>query len=147
MIRKNFIFVAAFIAGIATVSGCQATSHEALVEALDNYVRGVRWRNDELMARHIPNEDRNEFDERSAALSEIRISHCELAQLVFLSKDRAKAIIRVDWYSLRDGSIRSSIIEQTWERKNKEWLIVEQQKTRGAPMPLFPTMTSTPGSS
>ena len=110
---------------------------EPLVESVQAFSDGLRWRHYTSAAKFVPVRERGMFlEERNELDSELRITHYELTR-VNLSRDRSQATVHVKyvWHTDREGVVRRTVSKQRWERTGKRWYLAVEERIRGKEMP------------
>lgn len=128
------------IAGIVALglAGCGAApkSGEDLMTSVRTYNEGIRWDRLTAAASRVPPPEREDFvDERDELGENLKISDWEVKRVMDKRKDQAYVHVKYTWYLNSEGIVRETHAKQTWERKGKAWLIVDERRTRGEEMP------------
>jgi len=120
---------------VAACGGQQQTT-ETLAESLRSFNEGVRWQRYEVAAVSIPPRERSKFvemmDERS---EDLRITDYEIVRVDRRTDKEAQVQVKVSWYKDREGTLHETHAMQTWQRKGKTWLMIDQSRFRGDEMP------------
>ena len=129
-----FSFAAFFAAGC----GAMPKPSETLISELRGYNEGLRWQQHVKAAVRIPPDERDDFiDERALLEEELRISDYEVTRLSYTDEERTRAHVRVrwSWHLDRKGIVYTTTTGQEWRRYGKHWLMVEERRVSGEPMP------------
>ncbi len=104
------------------------------------YSEGLRWQKYPQAAVRIPPAEREEFlDEQDELETDLRIGDYEITRLrVDKSKNRASVRIRWTWHRDSEGIVHTTTSHQTWQRRGKRWLMVEERRLKGEAMPGVP---------
>ncbi len=109
---------------------------ETLGESIRSFNEGVRWQRFEMAAVSIPPRERSKFveamDERAESL---KITDYELVRVDRKGDKEAKVHLKISWYMDNEGTLHETHAMQTWQRKGKAWLMVDQSRYRGDEMP------------
>lgn len=145
MTALNKCLMAVAVAGIAAC-GAAPKSSETLMDSVRGYHDGLRWQRYPTAASMIPPAERDLFlDERDEIADDLRISEYEVMRLsVDDAQDRAVLRVRYTWHLDSKGIVHDTTAEQTWERFGKRWLLVEEARVRGEPMPGVPEPAEDP---
>jgi hypothetical protein len=126
----------------AAGAGCGAApkASETLMDSVRGYHDGLRWQRYPTSATMIPPAERDLFlDERDEIADDLRISEYEITRVSFDDgQDRAVLRVRYTWFLDSQGTVHDTTSEQRWERRGKRWLLVEEERVRGEPMPGVP---------
>lgn len=130
---KGFVLALA----IAT-AGCGAAQKdtETLSESIRNYNEGVRWERYTMAASSLPPKLRGAWvDEMDKRSKDLRITDYEILRMDANGSRSAMVQVKMTWYLDSVGSVKETHAKQTWERKGKEWFMVEEVRLRGDEMP------------
>jgi hypothetical protein len=123
----------------ALVAGCGGgpSATETLMSAVRSYNDGVRWQRLPVAAASIPPAEREAFlDEREELADDLRINDYEVMRLELDDAGvRAKVRVEYTWYLDSVGQVHKTVSSQSWERHGKAWLLAEERRVRGEPMP------------
>ena len=133
--RKYRLFL--LVVGLAATGCMVKDSKQMLLEAVQRYNVAFRWGRTEWMADHVPKQKRGELATPRDEFGDLQVTACEVGSVKMKGKDKALALVQINWYRLSALRLRSSLVEQTWKRHSQGWLIVEQRLVRGAPYPLL----------
>ena len=128
------------LAAIAIVAfaGCAAAPKkgEDLMESVMTYNEGVRWDRLTAAASRVPPAEREDFvDERDELSEDLEITDWEVKRVTDRSDHQAYVHVKYTWYKSDEGIVHETHAKQSWERKGKAWLIVDERRTRGEEMP------------
>jgi hypothetical protein len=120
---------------IAACGGRQQNT-ETLAESIRSFNEGVRWQRYEVAAVSIPPRERSKFvemmDERA---EDLKITDYEIVRVDRKSEKEAQVQVKVSWYVDTEGTLHETHAMQTWQRRGKAWLMVDQSRHRGDEMP------------
>jgi hypothetical protein len=122
---------------------------EDLAESVRTYHEGVRWQRFPAAASRIPTAQRDEFvEERDRLADDLQISDYEVVRVSARDEKRAEVQVKYTWYLDSEGVVRKTHAVEEWERHGKVWLMVDEHRLRGDPMPgLADDDASPPGDS
>jgi hypothetical protein len=118
-------------------AGCGAVpkAGEPLVDSVTLYNDGVRWERLVNAASRVPAAQREDFlDEREELAENLKITDWELER-VYEHGGKARVRVKYTWYLDDEGTVHETHAAQAWERHGKAWLLIDEQRTRGEPMP------------
>ncbi len=132
------------LAGLAAASlvacgGAPKRGH-TLIEDVRTYNEGVRWSKWAQAATTLPLPEREDFmDEREDLAEDLRIVDYEIKRIRF-RQDRSLARVDVEfvWHLDSVGIVRTTVARQNWERRGKFWILTDEVRARGEPMPGLP---------
>jgi hypothetical protein len=116
-------------------SGAKKT--EDLVEDVRDFQEGMRWRDYDRAAHHVPAPQRVRFlDAHDEIDTDLRIDDYEVMR-VNLTDDHTTATVRVKytWHKDSVGTVYETIVDQRWERQGKVWRITSSEHKQGEPLP------------
>jgi hypothetical protein len=109
---------------------------ETLAESIRSFNEGIRWQRYEVAAVSIPPRERSKFvemmDERA---EDLKITDYEIVRVDRRNDKEAQVQVKVSWYMDNEGTLHETHAMQTWQRKGKAWLMVDQTRHRGDEMP------------
>lgn len=123
--------------GLIVLAGCGAVPRaaEPLMDSVTLYNDGVRWERLVNAASRVPAGEREDFlDEREELAEDLKISDWEVERVAERG-DKAKVRVKYTWYLDDIGAVHETHASQDWERHGKAWLMIDEQRTRGEPMP------------
>lgn len=123
---------------LLALAGCGAAPKkgEDLMESVMTYNEGVRWDRLTAAASRVPPAEREDFvDERDELSEELEITDWEVKRVTDKGSDAAFVHVKYTWYKSDEGIVHETHAKQSWERKGKAWLIVDERRTRGEEMP------------
>ncbi len=116
-----------------------APASDTLAETVRAYNEGVRWGRFEVAAIHLPAKERSKFvDENDERAKDLRITEYDVVNVDQKGSKEAKVHIKMSWYSDREGTLHETHAVQTWEKKGREWLLVDESRSKGTEMPGLP---------
>lgn len=121
----------------ASLLGCSAAPRrgETLMESVRTYHEGIRWQRYTAAAGRLPPAERSafldEWDERS---TDLKITDYEIVDMAAQGSS-ARVQVKFSWYGDREGTLHDTHARQTWNRRGKVWLLTDEVRLRGAPMP------------
>ncbi|HEY1557892.1 MAG TPA: hypothetical protein VGF94_23850 [Kofleriaceae bacterium] len=108
-------------------------------DALRGYHEGMTWARFDVAATHVPPKERAQFvddwDERS---KDVKITEYDIVKVTQRGTHEAKVEIKLEWYRESQGTVHETRVLETWELQGKLWLVVEEARVRGEPMPGLP---------
>jgi len=128
------------LAVLILLSACGAApASDTLAETVRTYNEGVRWGRFEVAAVHLPAKERSKFvDENDERAKDLKITEYDVVNVDQKGSKEAKVHIKMSWYSDREGTLHETHAVQTWEKKGREWLLVDESRTKGTEMPGLP---------
>jgi hypothetical protein len=126
--------------GMAAAACGAAQKAEPLDQQVHRYNDSVRWQRLAQAAQYIPPAERAAFfDERVELEDELRITMYDIRR-VEIAEDEARAVVYVEyqWYLDSQGRVHKTTSRQHWEQHGKRWLLTEERRERGEPMPGLP---------
>lgn len=123
------------VAVVMAACGAGQKPMESLGESVRSYNEGVRWERFAAAAANLPTPERARFvDEWDQRSSDLKVTDYEIVKID--PKDtEAKVQVKLSWYRTSEGTLRETQAMQTWERRGKTWLMVDETRLRGAEMP------------
>lgn len=112
---------------------CATATRETLGDSLQRYHEGVRWSRADYILDYIPLEKRDLYTARFTDLGEMRITTIDVQSVKNDTPVSSTAIVRFEWYLMRQAKVETSIVSQRWEKKNSQWWLVDERLIRGAP--------------
>lgn len=103
----------------------------------------------EIAAEQVSPPARDQFFQtRRAWGGPIRIADYELAGLKMQGDEKAEVYVKIAWYRVAEGDLRTSTLKQKWQAFKGDWKLVEEARLDGDvgllgeavpdPMPSFP---------
>jgi hypothetical protein len=127
---------------VVALAGCGALAPkpaENLTDSVRNYNDGVRWERFAVAAIHVPPKQRAQFvDECDERANDLKITDYEVVKVDRKTSDEARVQVKLSWYKNSEGTLHETHALQTWERKGRDWLIVDEARLRGPEMPGLP---------
>ena len=124
---------------IMLACGAPQQSSESLSESIRSYNEGIRWGRFEVAATRIPAPERGRFvDEMDERADDLKITEYDVVRVELRGAREAQVQIKMAWYLDSEGTLRETHAIQTWARRGKTWLMVEEERVRGAEMPGLP---------
>lgn len=132
---SRWIVVTAVLGSFAC--GGAGSRRADLVGDLRNYGDGVRWNDFARASLNLHPDNRPAFmDSREQVAEDLRISDWEMKRLTY-SEGRNKAVVQVEWKWHLDsrGIVHTTVTEQKWTRHGKRWILDQERRLKGDPMP------------
>jgi len=121
---------------IIAACGQAQQNSETLAESIRTFNEGVRWGRFEVAAVSIPPRERSAFvEEMDLRTKDLKITDYEIVRVDRRNDKEAKVQVKVSWYVDTEGTLHETHAMQTWQRKGKGWLMVDQSRFRGDEMP------------
>jgi hypothetical protein len=109
---------------------------ETLTESVRSYNDSVRWERFEVAANHLPPDQRSQrLDEWDQRGHDLKITDYDIVKVDQKSSREARVQIKVSWYRESEGTVHETQALQTWERRGKDWMMVDEARVRGTEMP------------
>ena len=130
----------ASILALGLALGCGANtaaqSRENLADSIRMYNDGVRWERFTVAAALLPERARGRFaDEMDQRAKDVKITDYEVVRVDTKNDREAKVQVKMAWYRDSEGKLLETHAVQTWERRGKSWLMVDEARLRGPEMP------------
>jgi hypothetical protein len=124
------------------IIGAGYSTRDRATQAAREYNDDVRWGRYEQAGQHVAKEKRQSFVERHKALDEeLEIADYEILHLEIDKSDRklTKVTASVDytWSLKRRGLVEKTSTKQFWEENDGDWVMVREERVKGAPLTLF----------
>ncbi|MEO6777641.1 MAG: hypothetical protein ABI467_32235 [Kofleriaceae bacterium] len=135
---------------VLAACGAAPRAGDTLVDSIRAYNDGVRWGRFEVAASHIPVKQRSQFvDDSDDRAKDVKITQYDVVNVEEKGEREAKVHIKMEWYSDREGTVHETHAVQTWERRGKDWMMVDESRLKGTEMPGLaePLMTDAPKAS
>jgi len=133
------------IAMLAACGAMNGPKEDGLDESIRSYNDGMRWARFEIAAAHLPPKQRSQFvDESDERAKDLKITDYDVVRIEQHGEREAHVQIKVSWYKNSEGIVRETHAMQTWERHGKAWVLVDEQRLRGAEMPGLPEPVEKP---
>ncbi|MEJ7601935.1 MAG: hypothetical protein WKG01_28830 [Kofleriaceae bacterium] len=124
---------------LVTACGSARKDQETLSESIRTFNDGVRWERFSIAANQLPPTERSEFvDQMDERATDLKITDYEILRVDAKGPGAARVQVKLSWYKNSEGLLRETHAMQTWERKGKTWLMVDEARVRGAEMPGLP---------
>jgi hypothetical protein len=129
-----------------SLSGClfaaSYSSKERFMTVAREFNDDVRWGRLDEASRKVPAESRQRFYERRKSLEEeLEIADHDLIAIEIDKSDKkvTRATVKVDWaWTLkRAGIVEKTTTKQSWEERSGGWVMVREERLRGAPLAIF----------
>jgi hypothetical protein len=129
------IFAAACAAALPAC-GSTLKRRSDFLEDLRAYNNGVRWQNPAEAAQHIPKQERDEFLAERAELDDLRVGDYEVVRIRWEEgRESAEVQVKYTWHLDSRGLVHTTTTRQRWKLYGKTWMMVEERRVRGEPMP------------
>jgi hypothetical protein len=120
----------------AACGGMMPHPGDSLGDTVRDFNEGVRWQRFDVAAKNIPVKERSKFvDENDERSKDLKITQYDLVNIDQKTEKEAKVHIKVEWYSDREGTLHETHAVQTWERRGHDWMMVDEERLKGAEMP------------
>ncbi len=124
---------------LVIVAGCAAPQQrvELLEDNVRGYEEGLRWRRyDDAAARRMPSQREAFLDERDRVDEDLRFDDYEIQRMKMKrGHQAAQILVKVTWHLDSVGTVHDTIVEQDWELHGKYWMLRDERRRRGEPMP------------
>ncbi|MEO8549531.1 MAG: hypothetical protein ABI678_06145 [Kofleriaceae bacterium] len=137
----------AVLVALLFLIGCGAAprSGDTLGDSIRGYNDSVRWGRFEVAATRIPAKERSQFvDDADERAKDLKITQYDVVNVDQKGDREAKVHIKMEWYSDREGTLHETHAVQTWERRGKDWLMVDEARLKGSEMPGLPEPMAKP---
>ena len=124
---------------LLTACGAAPRAGDTLVDSIRAYNDGVRWGRFEVAASHIPAKERSQFvDDSDERAKDLKITQYDVVNVEQKGEREAKVHIKMEWYSDREGTVHETHAVQQWEKRGKDWMMVDESRLKGTEMPGLP---------
>lgn len=131
---SRFALAAALALG-ATACGSAPKSGETLMESLFTYHEGIRWQRFAAAAGRLPPDERSHFiDEWDERSRDLKVTDYEIVDVVQRG-DEATVQVKISWYGDTEGKLHDTHARQSWQRRGKTWILIDEVRARGPQMP------------
>jgi len=126
---------------VLCIAACAGLAHDpdTLGDAIRSYNDGIRWGRYGVAAAKIPAPERSQFvedmDERA---DKVKITDYDVVDVSARGSREARVRIKIGWYSTDEDIVHETHAVQIWERRGKEWFMVQESRVRGTAMPGLP---------
>lgn len=121
----------------ALLAACAGDRRALLEDAVEAYQHALRWGDLGGLASYLGERPRQRLLARGAAWRELRIVEVTLTRVEVLGAGTARALVQVEWYALRSGSLGATLVAQRWVDGADGWQLVEQRVIGGVPLPVL----------
>ncbi|RMH39998.1 MAG: hypothetical protein D6689_15105 [Deltaproteobacteria bacterium] len=138
MVRRLRGAVAAAAVAVALAAcGASGAQRDPLIYHLRNYNEGVRWGQFDKAALNVPVLEREDFlDEREQLAEDLRIDDVEIKRIRYRNQRTwARVDVEFTWHLDSRGIVHKTVTRQVWRREGNQWLIADEHRVRGEPMP------------
>jgi hypothetical protein len=99
-----------------------------------------RWGRWDTVGQAMTPEENALFQERRNLVdADLVLADYEVTAIHFLEKSNAATVdVTLEWYKKSDPSVRHATLQQRWERRNGNWMMIRQRRARGDRFPLVP---------
>ncbi len=119
---------------------------ESLVREARMFNDDLRWGRYEQLVLSLPREDAQLMLARASAVGDdLVLADYEVLSITFgRASESATVIAKVEWYTRRTPTVRSTTLEQRWEQRSGKWLCIGLRRQRGERFPLVPEPIAPP---
>ena len=130
------VFATLLLVTSACAAAAQQHPEESISEQVRLYHEDLRWGRFEAAASHLPAKHRSDrIDEWDEHGKDLKITEFEIVRIDPRGADAARAQVKVSWYLESEQIVRETSAVELWERKGKQWTLVEESRLRGHEMP------------
>ena len=112
---------------------------EVLGDTVREYNEHVKWERFDRASMFVPSAQRasrvDEWDERAHDLKLITV---DVVKIDRRGDREARVQVKLEWYRASENTVHETQAVQTWERRGKDWLVVDEARLRGPEMPGLP---------
>lgn len=127
--------LAVMLLSSAALVGCPGFHQSPPVraqEAATELNMNSRFGRMELAAEKVsPKARQGFFDRRRTWGGKVRVADYELAGLRMQGEEDAEVVVRVAWYRIDEGDLRSTVIRQKWHDFKGDWKLTEEARADG----------------
>jgi hypothetical protein len=134
--RTPVVFCALVVAGALACGGTSGQQIAKAQEAMVDLNAHSRFGRMEVAAEHVKPSEREGFLKRRTGWgSTVQIADSEIVglQVGQGAKDEAVAYVRLSWYRVADGELRSTTVMQKWkvEGVRGDWYLIGEERIGG----------------
>ena len=101
-------------------------------EAANELNVNTRFGRMEMAAEHVSAPEREKFLARRKAWGGgIRVADYELAGLRMRGDEDAETLVKIAWYRMDEGDLRTTTLRQTWHVLKGDWKLVDEARADG----------------
>jgi len=130
------------LAIVLVLAGCGALASQqgdTLGDSVRDYNDGIRWARFENAAAFLPAGQRAQFlDDWDQRAKDLKITDYEVVKVVHRGDHEAHVEVKLEWYRDSEGTVHETRAQETWERRGRAWLLVDEARLRGEQMPGLP---------
>jgi hypothetical protein len=126
---------------LTCLAACGGAMHnqDTLGDSIRAFNDDVWWAKFETAAIFVPVAQRAQFvDEWDERAKDLKITQYDVVAVTRKSDAEARVHVKLEWYKSSEGTVHETHALQTWERRGKQWLIVDESRVRGSEMPGLP---------
>lgn len=111
-------------------------SSEKLKEAVFLLNEGVRWGRIHDVLSHVDPESQTHYIESHKGVgSELKITGYEVVSTQLTpGADRAQIGVKFTWYRIDRMEVHETVVLQSWQERNRIWLLVAEEHRSGVPL-------------
>ncbi len=141
MRRASWLLAAIVFA--AAAGGCLTFTQrreDTLIRVSREMNDNLRWGRYQQVAEHLPPDERRAMLERVADMGDdMSFADSEVSSIDFAQGSaKATVLVQLSWYQRSNPVVRATTVEQTWEHKERGWVLTKQRRARGDRFPLVP---------
>jgi hypothetical protein len=138
MTRVHVVLALALATAASACAGGQRPE-DTVNEAVRVYNEDLRWGRYESAALRLASKHRSDrVDEWDAHSKDLKITDFEIVRIDPRGPEAARAQVKVSWYLESEQILRETSAVEQWERKGRNWMLVDEQRLRGHEMPGLP---------
>ena len=123
------------------LAACGAATHgeDTLTDSIRAFNDDIWWSKFETAAIFLPATERAQFvDDWDERAKDLKITEYDVVRVTRKTDAEARVQVKLEWYKSSEGTVHETHALQTWERRGKHWMLVDESRMRGSEMPGLP---------
>ena len=109
---------------------------DRLMNDLRAFHEGIRWRRYDQAADFVPLPARDRFMAGREALDDdLRVADYEIERVKWRGDRDVTVQVRYTWHLDSRGVVHETVVEESWFKAGKGWILQGEERKRGEPMP------------
>ncbi|MBK8482696.1 MAG: hypothetical protein IPL40_16280 [Proteobacteria bacterium] len=122
---------------LPVILACGGNRRALFAESLEAYQHALRWGDVGGLTSYLGQQARQRLLARGAAWRELRVVEATVMRVDWLGSSAARAVVQLEWYPLRSGSLGVTLLSQRWADGAGGWQLTEQRVIGGVPLPVL----------
>jgi hypothetical protein len=128
---------------VAGAMGCMTATQRREDELVQNsrmWNDDFRWGRWDIVGQSMTPEENKLFQQRKNLVEDdLVIVDYEVMAVHFLEHSEAATVdVKLEWYRKAEETVRHATLQQRWERRAGNWMMIKQRRVRGDRFPLVP---------